>query len=425
MTRATHSNSYYAATAHPWETSPSVAGDLECDVCVVGGGITGCSTALHLAERGYDVVLVEGNSIGWGASGRSGAQVIFGFARDIDRIARLVGAEDARRLWDLALEGVQLVKTLIAKHGIACDWRAGQIHVAIKERQRVELRAYQRLLAKTYHYPLDLVEGDALHALLHSARYIAGLYDSQSGHLHPLNYTLGLATAARRAGVRVFENSRVERYTSSPTPMVMTAKGRITARQVVFAGNAYLANLVPSLARKIMPVGTYIVATEPLGEARAKSLISNDMAVTDINYVLDYFRLSSDHRLLFGGRVSYTAHTPRDLITTMRERMTRVFPQLNTTQIDYAWGGLVDISFNRLPHFGRLTRDIYFAQGFSGHGMALTGLAGKLIAEAVAGTAERFDVFARIPQRDFPGGALFRIPALLLGTAYYRLRDLL
>lgn len=425
MTRATHSNSYYAATARPWETSPSVAGDLECDVCVVGGGITGCSTALHLAERGYDVVLVEGNSIGWGASGRSGAQVIFGFARDIDRIARLVGAEDARRLWTLALEGVQLVKTLVAKHGIACDWRAGQIHVAIKERQRVELRAYQRLLAKTYHYPLDLVEDDALHALLHSARYIAGLYDSQSGHLHPLNYTLGLATAARRAGVRVFENSRVERYTSSPTPMVMTAKGRITARQVVFAGNAYLANLVPSLAQKIMPVGTYIVATEPLGEARAKSLISNDMAVTDINYVLDYFRLSSDHRLLFGGRVSYTAHTPRDLITTMRERMTRVFPQLNTTQIDYAWGGLVDISFNRLPHFGRLTRDIYFAQGFSGHGMALTGLAGKLIAEAVAGTAERFDVFARIPQRDFPGGALFRIPALLLGTAYYRLRDLL
>ena len=425
MTRATHSNSYYAATARPWETGPSVAGDLECDVCVVGGGITGCSTALHLAERGYDVVLVEGNSIGWGASGRSGAQVIFGFARDIDRIARLVGAEDARRLWTLALEGVQLVKTLVAKHGIACDWRAGQIHVAIKERQRVELRAYQRLLAKTYHYPLDLVEDDALHALLHSARYIAGLYDSQSGHLHPLNYTLGLATAARRAGVRVFENSRVERYTSSPTPMVMTAKGRITARQVVFAGNAYLANLVPSLAQKIMPVGTYIVATEPLGEARAKSLISNDMAVTDINYVLDYFRLSSDHRLLFGGRVSYTAHTPRDLITTMRERMTRVFPQLNTTQIDYAWGGLVDISFNRLPHFGRLTRDIYFAQGFSGHGMALTGLAGKLIAEAVAGTAERFDVFARIPQRDFPGGALFRIPALLLGTAYYRLRDLL
>ena len=425
MTAAASINSYYAATANPWASAPALTGEMFCDVCVVGGGITGCSAALHLAERGYDVVLLEAQSIGWGASGRSGAQVIVGFAREIDRIAAAVGAADARRLWDMSIEAVDLVKTQITRHAINCDWQDGQIHVALKARQRDELHNYQQLLAEHYDYPLQLIEGPDLRALLASPRYCAGMFDRRSGHLHPLNYTLGLAEAARAAGVRVFEHSKVEGFDSTPTPQVRTRNGVVNARHLVFAGNAYLDRLVPPLARKIIPVGTYIVASEPLGATRARELIANNMAVTDINFVLDYYRLSVDHRMLFGGRVSYTAHTPRNLAATMQARMVRVFPQLAGVKLDYAWGGLVDISLNRTPHFGRLSPNVYFAQGFSGHGMALTGLAGKLIAEAIAGTAERFDVFARIPHHDFPGGRLLRIPALLLGTFYYRLRDLL
>ena len=425
MTAAPSINSYYAATANPWASAPALTGEMFCDVCVVGGGITGCSAALHLAERGYDVVLLEAQSIGWGASGRSGAQVIVGFAREIDRIAAAVGAADARRLWDMSIEAVDLVKTQITRHAINCDWQDGQIHVALKARQRDELHNYQQLLAEHYDYPLQLIEGPDLRALLASPRYCAGMFDRRSGHLHPLNYTLGLAEAARAAGVRVFEHSKVAGFDSTPTPQVRTRNGVVNARHLVFAGNAYLDRLVPPLARKIIPVGTYIVASEPLGATRARELIANNMAVTDINFVLDYYRLSVDHRMLFGGRVSYTAHTPRNLAATMQARMVRVFPQLAGVKLDYAWGGLVDISLNRTPHFGRLSPNVYFAQGFSGHGMALTGLAGKLIAEAIAGTAERFDVFARIPHHDFPGGRLLRIPALLLGTFYYRLRDLL
>ena len=425
MTAAPSINSYYAATANPWASAPALTGEMFCDVCVVGGGITGCSAALHLAERGYDVVLLEAQSIGWGASGRSGAQVIVGFAREIDRIAAAVGAADARRLWDMSIEAVDLVKTQITRHAINCDWQDGQIHVALKARQRDELHNYQQLLAEHYDYPLQLIEGPDLRALLASPRYCAGMFDRRSGHLHPLNYTLGLAEAARAAGVRVFEHSKVEGFDSTPTPQVRTRNGVVNARHLVFAGNAYLDRLVPPLARKIIPVGTYIVASEPLGATRARELIANNMAVTDINFVLDYYRLSVDHRMLFGGRVSYTAHTPRNLAATMQARMVRVFPQLAGVKLDYAWGGLVDISLNRTPHFGRLSPNVYFAQGFSGHGMALTGLAGKLIAEAIAGTAERFDVFARIPHHDFPGGRWLRIPALLLGTFYYRLRDLL
>ncbi|MSR15574.1 MAG: FAD-binding oxidoreductase [Gammaproteobacteria bacterium] len=424
MASPTHIDSYYAATAHPWELSPVLRGAETCDVCVIGGGITGCSAALHLAQRGFKVILLEGQRIGWGASGRSGAQVIPGFARDIDVLATQVGAQDACRLWEMSVAAVHLVKELIEAHTIDCEWQAGQMHVAIKPRQARSLKATQALLAETYDYPLRYLEGEEFHTLLRSPRYIGGLLDHQAGHVHPLNYTLGLAAAARKEGVRIFEASAVSRYDVGQTPIAYTAEGQVNAGQLVFAGNAYLGKLVPALSRKIMPVGTYIAATAPLGE-RAASVITNNMAVTDINFVLDYFRLSGDKRLLFGGRVSYSTVPPPNLKATMRARLVQVFPQLHDVKIDHAWGGYVDISFNRAPHIGRLNPNVYFAQGFSGHGMALTGFAGKLIAEAIAGTNERFDVFARIQHRDFPGGTLFRLPALWLGTFYYRLRDLL
>ncbi len=427
MGRAAYVPSYYADSALPAPERTALAGTVDCDVCVVGGGIAGCSTALHLAERGFSVVLLEEHRIGWGASGRSGAQALFGVASGQAKLERLVGADDARRIWDVTVEGLALQRELIARHGIDCDYVPGQMHVAIKPRQDEELRAEVQELHERYDYrSIRLVPREELRTLVASERYTSGTYDPNSGHLHPLNYTLGLAAAAQRAGVRIFEASRAATWDRADGRLrVATARGEVRCRQLALCGNAWLGSTAPALARRIMAVGTYIVSTEPLGAARARALITNGAAVTDINWVLDYFRLSADHRLLFGGRVSYSGLDPFGTARATRSRMLAVFPQLADVAIEHAWGGYVDITLNRAPHFGRLEPDVFFLQGFSGHGIALTGVAGKLLAEAIAGTAERFDVFARIPHREFPGGLALRRPALVLAMAWYRLRDLL
>ena len=425
--RAAYVPSYYADSAHAAPERPALAGTVDCDVCVVGGGIAGTSTALHLAERGYSVVLLEAQRIGWGASGRSGAQAIFGVAAGQDQLERLVGAADARRIWDVSIEGLALQRELIARHAIDCDYVAGQMHVAIKPRHDAELRAEVETLHARYDYPsIRMVERDELRSLVASERYLSGTYDPNCGHLHPLNYTLGLAAAAERHGARIFEGSRGFGWERDGARLrVLTPGGEVRCRQLALCGNAWLGATAPQLARRIMAVGTYIVSTPPLGAERARALIANRAAVTDINWVLDYFRLSADDRLLFGGRVSYSGLDPLGTARATRARMVKVFPQLADVAVEHAWGGYVDITLNRAPHFGRLEPDVYFLQGFSGHGIALTGVAGKLLAEAVAGTAERFDVFARIPHREFPGGLALRRPALVLAMAWYRLRDLL
>ena len=422
-----HIDSWYAASTPPQPPRPALQGDVDTDICVIGGGIAGCSTALHLAERGYRVVLLEAHRVGWGASGRSGAQAIPGIACGQHKLQALVGDADARRIWDVSVEGLRLQRELIARHGIDCDLRTGQMHVAIKPRQERELREEVATLHGEYGYDsIRMVEREELRAILASDRYIAGNYDSAGGHLHPLKYTQGLAAAAERAGVRLFEDSRALAYARvAGTLEVTTATGRVRCRSLALCGNAWLGPFAPALSRKIMGVGTYIVATQPLGAERAASLIRNDAAVTDINWVIDYFRRSADHRLLFGGRVSYSGLDPLGTRRATRARMLAVFPQLADADIEHAWGGYVDITMNRAPHFGRLETDVYFLQGFSGHGIALTGVAGKLLAEAIGGTAERFDLFARIPHRDFPGGAALRRPALVLAMLWYRMRDLL
>ncbi|MGQ0656577.1 MAG: NAD(P)/FAD-dependent oxidoreductase [Chromatiales bacterium] len=421
-----HANSYYAASANPAPAQPTLEEAVVCDVCVIGGGITGCSTALNLAERGYRVVLVESHCIGYGGSGRSGGQMIAGFARDMSEYRRLVSREDAQRLWDMSTEAVRITKSRIERHHIQCDLAMGQMHVAIKPRQHQELVDGKRELEEEYGYEgLRLLQGASLREMLDTDRYISGLFDTHGGHLHPLNYTLGLAAAARAAGAHIFEHSPALSLGLGDPATVRTPRGEVRCKHLVLACGAYIEELVPKLRRKIMPVGTYITATEPLGEERARSLIRNNMAITDINFVLDYFRLSADHRLLFGGRVSYSTFDPPALALTLRRRMTRVFPQLVNIKQDYTWGGFVDITLNRFPHFGRLRPDVYFAHGFSGHGMALTGLAGELLAEAIAGTAQRFDLFAKVKHHDFPGGKLMRTPLLVLAMLYFRLRDLL
>lgn len=419
--------SWYHASLPPAAARPKLQGAQHCDVGVIGGGISGLSAALHLAERGYRVVLLEAEHIGWGASGRSGAQAIFGVAAPQEKLVSLVGKEDARRIWDLSIEALAQQRALIARHGIDCDYVAGQMHVAIKPRHRAELAAWHQSMHEEYGYhSVSLLDEAATRRLVNSERYIAGLHDSNSGHLHPLKYVRGLAAAAERAGVVIHESSRVRHYTRRDGRVVLnTDAGELHCAQVVLAGNAWLGRTAPALARRIMPVSTYIVATEPLGEERATALLPENTAVTDINWVLDYFRRSADHRLLFGGRVSYSALNAFGSAEPTRRRMVKVFPNLRDVKIEYSWGGYVDITMNRAPDFGRVEPDVYYLQGFSGHGIALTGLAGQLVAEAIAGDAERFDVFARIPHYPFPGGTLLRRPALVLAMMYLRLRDLL
>jgi gamma-glutamylputrescine oxidase len=424
---APYVESYYAATAPAGAPSAALAGGVSADVCVVGGGIAGCSAALALAERGYQVVLLEAQRVGWGASGRSGGQVIFGLAAEQADLEKWVGTADARRIWDISLAGLQLLQQRIERHQIDCDWVPGEMFAAIKPRQWRALEQWRDHLARQYDYNSPrLIEGSELSATIATDRYIGALYDPNCGHLHPLRYTLGLARAAAQAGVRLHENSRVLDFARSGDKVrVRTANGSVECSQLLLAGNAWLGGLVPAMQRKLMSIASYVIATEPLGEQRASELITNNAAICDTNWILDYFRRSSDHRLLFGGRVNYSLLNMRAIAPATRARMLNVFPQLDQARIDYAWGCLLDITLNRAPHFGRLDSNVYFLQGFSGHGIALAGIAGELVAEAIAGSAERFDVFGRIPHRDFPGGMLLRRPALALAMLWYRLRDLL
>ena len=420
--------SYYAASVAtvPQPIRAPLQGSVTADVVVLGGGIAGCSTALHLAQRGYRVAVLEARFVGYGASGRSGGQTIFGLAAGQQAIAAQVGKENARRLFDLSVEALDLTQSLIRDHAIDCDYHPNHIHAAIKPRHVDELEQWADELHQQYGYSSPrMLDRAALAGHLRSDRYLAGLIDPRSGHLHPLKFTQGVARAAEAAGAVIHENSEVLRYEDGPQVRVHTAQGTVTAPHLVLCGNAYIGRVAPKLARRILGVGTYIIATEPLGEERVRALLPSNAAVADINWILDYFRRSDDHRMLFGGRVSYSSVQPLQLAESMRKRMVRVFPSLADAKIGYAWGGYLDITMSRAPDFGRLAPNVFYLQGFSGHGVTLTGLAGKLVAEAVAGTAERFDVFTRIPHRDFPGGPLFRRPSLMVAMLYYRLRDLL
>lgn len=421
-----HAASYYAATVNDTTRHPALDESLDADVCVIGAGLTGISAALNLAERGHRVVVLEASKVGWAASGRNGGQMIGGFACGVDEFSKHLPEADVKRMWAMGLETLAIVRERVAKHRIDCDLTDGYLTAANKPRDVASLRKWQDEAANRFGYNrFRYVEEEDLPRYVQSSRYLGGLYDPDSGHLHPLNYTLGLARAAVEAGARIFEDSCVTALREeNGAHVIETERGRVKARFVVLACNTWLGPLAPDLARKIMPVGTYVIATEPLGEARAKALMPAQAAVCDSRFVLDYFRPSPDGRLLWGGKVSYSTFAPRNLADAMRRDMLKTFPQLADVKIDYAWGGFVDITMNRAPHFGRLSPTVYFAQGFSGHGVNTTGLAGKLIAEAIDGQASRFDLFDKIRHRDFPGGATLRTPALVLAMAWYRMKDL-
>ncbi len=422
--RGTHIDSYYAATAHCIPEHRRLEDTIRCDVCVVGGGFTGVSAALHLSELGYDVVLLESQRVGWGASGRNGGQLGSGQRKDQDDLEGMLGKDHARRLWELAEESKKTAKDLIGKYNIRCDLKAGILHPTHKAAYVDGAHRYVDKLRVEYGYEhARAVPTAEMREMLGTEVYYGGWLDTDAGHLHPLNYVLGLARAAAGNGTRIFENSPVTRYTNRSSVSVYTDKGTVDAKYMVIGCNGYLQGLEPAIVSKIMPINNFILATEPLGEERAHQLIRDDVAVADSKFVINYYRLSADQRLLFGGGENYTQSFPRDIKSFVRDYMLKIYPSLDSTRIDYAWGGTLAVTLNRMPHFGRLQGNVFYAQGYSGHGVALAGLAGKLIAEAIAGDAEKFDILATVPTPTFPGGRYLRWPALALGMLYYSLRD--
>lgn len=418
-------DSWYEATRGYPLAGERPEGDLRADVVVIGGGLTGAGAALTLAERGVDVALLEARHFGWGASGRSGGQIIAGYSCDQRVLERLVGADCARDLWDHSLAAVQFVHDRVARHRIRCDLRRGYLHVAVKPKQATELEQWAAHLERAYDFAvLSVLDRSRLRSLLDSPLYAGGVADPVSGHLHPLNYTLGLIDAAAAAGATLYQDAAVRRVSAGTGgSIVETALGRFHCDSVVYACNAYIDRLNPDLGRLIMPVGSHIVATEPLGERVARGLIAEDAAVSDASHLLDYYRLSADCRLLFGGRVSYAGLEPGRLTPALRERIVRVFPQLDGVGIDYAWGGYVAITRNRAPSIGSLPGNGWYAQGYAGQGMALAGYAGKLLADAVLGDHEAIACFGQIPHKAFPGGSVLRKPSLAAAMAYHRLLD--
>jgi gamma-glutamylputrescine oxidase len=423
MTNTPYPQSYYAASANPVPARPHLQEQIDTDVCIIGAGYTGLSSALFLLEHGFSVTVLEAARVGFGASGRNGGQIVNSYSRDIDVIEKTVGANQAQLLGHMAFEGGRIIRDRVARYNIQCDLKDGGIFAALTAKQMDHLQAQKRLWERYGNTHLELLDQPRIRESVACDHYIGGLLDMSGGHIHPLNLALGEAAAVESLGGRIFEQSAALRIDRGASPVVHTAYGQVRAKFVIVAGNAYLGNLVPELAAKSMPCGTQVITTAPLADDLAQQLLPQDYCVEDCNYLLDYYRLSADKRLIFGGGVVYGARDPANIEAIIRPKMLKAFPQLKDVKIDYAWTGNFLLTLSRLPQVGRLGDNIYYSQGCSGHGVTYTHLAGKVLAEALRGQAERFDAFAGLPHYPFPGGQLLRTPLTALGAWYYSLRD--
>lgn len=423
MTHTPYPQSYYAASANDAPRRPRLDGEVETDVCVIGAGYTGLSSALFLLENGFRVTVLEAAKVGFGASGRNGGQIVNSYSRDIDVIERTVGPQQAALLGRMAFEGAGIIRHRVAKYSIECDLKDGGVFAAITPKQMGHLEAQQKLWERYGHTQLEMMDKRHIGQTIGSELYIGGLLDKSGGHIHPLNLALGEAAAVESLGGTLYEQSAAIRIERGANPVVHTEHGRVRARFVIVAGNAYLGNLVPELAAKSMPCGSQVITTEPLSDELAHSLLPQDYCVEDCNYLLDYYRLSADKRLIFGGGVVYGARDPANIEAIIRPKMLKAFPQLKNVKIDYAWTGNFLLTLSRLPQVGRIGDNLYYSQGCSGHGVTYTHLAGKVLADALRGRAQGFDAFACLPHYPFPGGQLLRTPLTALGAWYYALRD--
>lgn len=420
-----HCGSYYAASANERMDYPILNGQVQTDICVIGAGFTGIATALTLAERGYSVVVVEANRVGWGASGRNGGQIIGGISGE-SKLARRYGDGIADVLWGMHWRGNDIIHERVKKYGINCDLKDGYIEVAIKPRHMDEMQEqYEQYQAHDFPYEYRILDREETCEVVGTDAYIGSMINMRNGHLHPLNLCLGEARAATELGVKIFEQSPVIEIQHGDKPRVLTASGQVEANTVVLAGNAYHALERRHLSGLTFPAGSYIIATEPLSPEVIHSINPLDLAVCDLNNVVDYFRMSADGRMLFGGRCNYSGREPRSIKATMLPRMLKIYPQLKDVRIDYEWGGKIGIVVNRIPVLGRIGKNVYYCQGYSGHGINATHVAGEVMADAVTGTMERFDLFAKTSHVRLPLGQWFGNQIIALGMLYYRMKDLL
>jgi gamma-glutamylputrescine oxidase len=419
-----HTGSYYAASANPAPARPELIGDHDIDVCVVGAGYSGLSTALHLAEKGHRVAIVEGARVGWGASGRNGGQIVNGLNASLQTIERRHGKDTATFVASLVQEGGAIIRERVRTYGIKCDLKDGNVFAAYTPAHMTALERQLKLWKSYGIEGQEMLSREGIRAHVGTDAYCGGAIDHTGGHMHPLNLALGEADAVERNGGIIFEMSPVLSVDATAAqPVVRTAKGQMTCRTLVLCGNAYLGDAVPALASRVMPVSTQVMATEPLSADLAQRLLPTDVCVEDVRYILDYFRLSADKRLLFGGGTVYGGSDPKDITAKLRRNLARVYPELADVKIDYAWSGWFALSFSRIPQMGRIGNNTYFAHGYSGHGVTGSHTFGRILAEAIHGDTGRFDVFAGLPWQPFPGGRLFRVPYSVVGSWYYGLRD--
>jgi len=419
----TYPDSYYAASINEADQREPLVGETRADVCVIGAGFTGLSTALHLAERGFKVVVLEAGRVGFGASGRNGGQIVHSYSRDMDFIERNYGKDMAVEMGKMAFEGGRIIRRFVDQYKIDCDLKDGGIFAACNRKQMKELADKKALWEKHGNTSLELLDAKQTQDYVGTERYEGALLDNSGGHLHPLNLARGEAKAFENLGGKIYEQSSVTEIQKGEPAVVKTASGQVTCDFVMVAGNAYLTGLLPQQEQKSMPCGTQIITTEPLSKDLQEQLLPKDNCVEDCNYLLDYFRLSGDGRLIYGGGVTYGAREPDKIEALIKPKMLKTFPQLKNVKVDYAWTGNFLLTLMRLPQFGRIGNNVYYAQGYSGHGVTSTHLAGELIASAIQGQAQRFDIMASLPQHPFPGGRMMRVPYTAMGAFYYDMRD--